>query len=147
MPSFTGQYTYTLDSKGRLTIPSRYREELPETLAVTRSMDRCLTVYPMDVWEEITAKVDALSITDSRGRDLRRYFYADATLAEPDRQGRILLPDRLREHAGLELNNEVIIAGTGRYFEIWNPQRWEEECIRQAKIVDEDPAIWDGLQI
>ena len=86
-------------------------------------------------------------MTDPRGRALRRLFYADALYAEPDRQGRILIPDRLREHAGLDLGAEVVVVGLERYLELWTPQRWEEENARQMQMMDEDPALWENLQI
>lgn len=142
-----GQYTHALDTKGRVTIPSRHRDALSGDIVVTRGLDRCLTVYPIELWNEISAKVSAVPMTDPRGRALRRIFYADALYAEPDRQGRILIPDRLREHAGLELGAEVVIVGLERYLEIWKPQRWEEENARQMQMMDEDPALWENLQI
>ena len=111
---FLGQYTYSLDDKGRLTIPSRFREELAgRNIVVTRGLDRCLTIYPIAEWEEIAQKVNALPITDPRGRALRRIFFADAMSAELDHQGRSLIPDRLREYAGLDLTAEIVDRGVG----------------------------------
>ena len=144
---FLGQYTYILDDKGRLTIPARFREELSGSIVITRGLDPCLTIYPMDVWDEIALKVNALPITDPRGRALRRVFYADAISAELDRQGRILIPDRLREIAGLGLTTEAVIVGLDRFLEIWTPERWEEANARQMEMMDEDPALWENLQI
>lgn len=144
---FLGQYSYTLDSKGRLTIPSRYREELPVEVVLTRGLDRCLVVYPIDVWEEISQKVTSLPITDPRGRTLRRVFFADAISAELDRQGRMLIPDRLRNYAGLELSSEVAIVGLDRFIELWSPRRWEEVNQSQIDVIDEDPALWENLHI
>lgn len=144
---FLGQYTHTLDEKGRVTIPSRFREELPGEVVITRGLDRCLTLYSSERWQEIAKKVSALSITDPKGRALRRIFYADATSAEPDRQGRILVPDRLREYAGFDLNAEVVIVGLEDYLELWTPARWEEMNARQMQMMDEDPALWENLQI
>ncbi len=144
---FLGQYTYTLDDKGRLTIPARFREELTGSIVITRGLDHCLTLYPMDIWDEIAQKVNALPITDPRGRALRRVFFADAMSAELDRQGRILIPDRLREIAGLDLTAEAVIVGLDRFIEIWTPERWEEANARQMEMMDEDPALWENLQI
>ncbi len=144
---FLGQFSYTLDSKGRLTIPSRFRDELPEQIVVTRGLDRCLVVYPTDVWEEISQKVTSLPITDPRGRTLRRVFFADAVNAELDRQGRVLVPDRLREYAGLDLASEVVIVGLDRFIELWNPDRWNKQNDNQMEIMTEDPALWENLQI
>jgi MraZ protein len=144
---FLGQFTYTLDNKGRLTIPSRFRDELPIEIVVTRGLDRCLSVYPMDVWKEISQKVTSLPITDPRGRTLRRVFFADAVAAELDKQGRVLIPDRLREYAGLDLTSEVLVVGLDRFIELWDPARWERQNSTQTEVIDEDPALWAGLQI
>ncbi len=145
---FLGQYTHALDDKGRLTIPSRFRDDLAgRNVIITRGLDRCLTVYPMAVWEEIAQKVNALPITDPRGRALRRIFFADATDAELDRQGRVLVPDRLREYAGLEPAAEAVIVGLDRFIEVWSPQRWEEANAHQMELMDEDPALWENLHI
>jgi MraZ protein len=144
---FLGQFTYTLDVKGRLTVPSRFRDELPAQAVLTRGLDRCLVLYPIDVWGEISQKVTALPITDTRGRALRRIFFADAVDVELDRQGRILIPDRLREYAGLDLSSEVVVVGLDRFIELWRPDRWESQNDEQIEIVIEDPAIWESLQI
>jgi MraZ protein len=144
---FLGQFTYTLDVKGRLTVPSRFRDELPLQAVLTRGLDICLVLYPIDVWTEISQKVTALPITDTRGRALRRIFFADAVHVELDRQGRILIPDRLREYAGLDLSAEVVVVGLDRFIELWRPDRWESQNDEQMEIVSEDPAIWESLRI
>ncbi len=144
---FLGQFSYTLDDKGRLTIPSRFREELPAQIVVTRGLDRCLVLYPIDVWKEISQKVTSLPITDPRGRALRRVFFADAADAELDRQGRLLIPDRLREYAGLDVSSDVVVVGLDRFIELWSPTRWEVQSNGEMESVSEDPAIWGSLQI
>jgi MraZ protein len=144
---FLGQYTYTLDSKGRLTIPSRFREELSGRVVVTRGLDRCLTVYPTDVWHEIAQKVTALTITDPRGRTLRRIFFADAIDAELDSHGRILIPDRLRTLGDLELSSEVTIIGLDTFIELWNPSRWNSTSADQMEVAEENPDFWEDLDI
>ena len=144
---FLGQYFYTLDSKGRLIIPSRYREHLQTEVVVTRGLDRCITVYPINVWEEIAQKVTALPITDRRGRALRRIFFSDANKIELDRQGRILLPDRLRDFAGLTTTSEVAIVGLDSFIELWNPEAWRQQNDKQTEFVVEDPEIWENLNI
>lgn len=144
---FLGQYSYTLDIKGRVTIPSRFRDEVAGGLVLTRGLDRCLSAYPLDVWAEIAEKVNALPITSPQGRALRRVFFADAVDVVPDRQGRILVPDRLREYAGLDASGEVVVVGLDRFIEFWNPTRWAEANDRQTEMMDEDPALWEHLQI
>lgn len=144
---FLGQSTYTLDDKGRIIIPSRYREALGEEVIVTRSLDPCITLYPMDMWMELVQKVNALPMTSTPGRALRRLLFADAANVMPDRQGRILLPERLREYAGLEAASSVLIVGLDRYIEFWKPERWVEQNARELAMVEADPALWENLQI
>ena len=144
---FLGQYFYTLDTKGRLIIPSRYREHLQGEFVITRGLDHCITLYPNNVWDEIASKVTALPITDPRGRALRRIFFSDATKVELDRQGRILIPDRLREIAGLTTGTEVAIVGLDRFIELWDPDEWQRQNEKQSEFEVQDPEIWGGLSI
>jgi MraZ protein len=144
---FLGHHVYTLDSKGRLTIPSRFREELTGSVVVTRGLDTCLTIYPMEIWEEIAQKVNALPITSPQGRALRRLFFADAVDVEPDRQGRILVPERLREYAGLSTSSETVVVGLDRFMELWAPETWDAQNNRQAEMMEENPALWENLEI
>lgn len=144
---FLGQYQYTIDDKGRITIPSRFRDELLGGLVITRGLDRCLSLYPMGVWKEIADKVNALPITSPQGRALRRLFFADATDVAPDRQGRILIPERLLEYAGLDSADEAVVVGLDQYMELWEPQHWEEQQTRQMAMMEENPALWENLQI
>ncbi len=144
---FLGQYTYNIDDKGRVTIPSRFRDDLLGGLVITRGLDRCLALYPIEVWREIAAKVNALPITSPQGRALRRLFFADAADVMPDRQGRVLVPERLREYAGLSSTGEAVVVGLDLYMELWSPQRWEAEQERQLGLMEDDPALWENLQI
>lgn len=144
---FLGQFTYTLDDKGRVIIPSRYRENLGERVIITRSLDPCITLYPIAVWTELAQKVNALPMTSTPGRALRRLLFADAADVTPDRQGRILLPDRLREHAGLDVASGVLVVGLDHYIEFWNPERWAEQNARELAMMEDDPALWEKLQI
>jgi len=144
---FLGQYSYTLDSKGRLTIPARFRKIINESVVVTRGLDRCLTVYPPAMWNEIAQKVNALPITDPRGRALRRIFFADAVNVELDRSGRILLPERLRAYAELQSSEDVVIVGLDRFLELWGISRWDAENAKQIEIIEQAPTLWENLQI
>ena len=144
---FLGQYSYTLDSKGRVTVPARFREKLVGSVVITRGLDRCLTVYPIHVWNAIAQKVDALPITDPRGRALRRIFFSDAENVEMDGQGRIRVPERLREYAEFELSTEIVIVGLNQFLELWNKSRWDEENEKQMALENDDPMLWENLQI
>ncbi len=117
----TGQYQHNIDAKGRLFIPAKLREELGETFYVTVSLtDPCLTVYSEGGWEQLTEKIE--SLPQAKSRTVRRYVYSNAVKCEPDAQGRILLPQKLRQYAGLE--KDVVIAGVSSRAEIWNADKW-----------------------
>jgi MraZ protein len=146
-PMLLGQYSFTLDIKGRLTMPSRFREELPDKLIITKGFDQCVAVYPIQVWRTLTQKISELPLTDYRGRELRRLLFSEAVDFELDKQGRMLIPDRLREFAGLELSSEVLIVGLETIIELWNPQTWEVKDSQRREAMAEDPALWSGLNV
>ena len=114
-----GQYINKIDAKGRLAIPAKYREELGETFYVTIGLDGCLSVYSDAKWAELTAKFDALPLAKAR---TMRALFANAAKCEPDAQGRILIPAKLRSYAALD--KDVVINGASRCVELWNPERW-----------------------
>lgn len=117
----TGQYAHSIDAKGRLFIPSKIRDELGDTFYVTISMtDRCLAIYSESAWEQLMEKFDALPYTESR--KAARLIFANAAKCDPDAQGRILLPQKLRDYAGLK--KDVIVAGVSKLAEIWDAETW-----------------------
>ena len=122
---FMGQYSHNLDSKGRLTIPARYRALLLEGAYITQGFDRNLMVWTKDAFEKISQRVSQSSITDPISRQLRRHIFSSGESLEVDRVGRILIPEFLRQAA--QLDNEVVIVGVGDYFEIWSPSLWGEQ--------------------
>lgn len=119
----TGQYTHSIDAKGRVNFPAKLREELGERFIITRGLDNCLFVYSVDEWDQLAAKLHELPI--SKSAPLNRFFFAGAAEAEPDKQGRVLLPAHLREYAGLD--RDVTIAGVSNRDEIWDSERWEKQ--------------------
>lgn len=119
----TGQYTHSIDAKGRVNFPAKLREELGERFIITRGLDNCLFVYSVDEWNQLAAKLHELPI--SKSAPLNRFFFAGAAEAEPDKQGRVLLPAHLREYAGLD--RDVTIAGVSNRAEIWDTARWEKQ--------------------
>ena len=121
---FMGEYNHTIDAKGRLIIPAKFREALGEEFILTKGLDGCLLIYPMDEWESFEEKLKALPLTDKNARAFLRFFVAGATACELDRQGRILVPSTLREFAGLE--KEVVLTGNLTRIEIWSKQKWIE---------------------
>ena len=118
----TGQYAHNIDAKGRLFIPARLREELGQTFHVTVGMDHCLSIYSDESWAAFTDKVRSLPY--SKAKALSPLF-ANAVDCEPDGQGRILIPTKLREYA--DLQKEVVVIGSFDRAEIWNAERWARE--------------------
>ena len=119
---FMGRYNHTIDPKGRLSIPSRYREILGDEFVVSRGMDGCLFVYADEEWKVFEAKLASLPLVNQEARQFARFFLAGAQYVTVDKQGRILMPQDLREFAGLE--KDVVLAGTGSRIEIWSLERW-----------------------
>ena len=123
---FMGEYNHTIDAKGRLIIPSKFRELLGEEFVLTRGLDGCLYIYPMDEWESFEMKLRSLPLTNKNARTFSRFFVAGATTCELDRQGRILVPQTLREFAGLE--KDVVLTGNLNRIEVWSKEKWNEIC-------------------
>ncbi len=121
---FLGEYLHTIDDKGRLTLPAKFRAELAKGVVVTRGLDGCLFVHPMSEWERLSEKINSLPLTRKDARTLARLMYSGATDCAPDKQGRILLPNYLRDFAGVD--GETVIIGLHNRLEIWNPERWQE---------------------
>lgn len=131
---FLGQYQHSIDNKGRLTIPSRFREILAaEGAYIWQGFDKNLIVLPEPAFERISARVNSMSMTDATARALRRQIFSTAQKVEADRTGRILIPDFLRQAANLV--TEAFIIGAGSYFEIWSPELWGQQA---ALIQDDD---------
>ena len=121
---FMSEYNHSIDAKGRVIVPAKFREELGETFVVTQGLDGCLFVFPNGEWKNFEEKLKTLPMANKDARKFVRFFLAGAALAEVDKQGRILLPAVLREFAGLE--KDVVLVGVGNRVEIWDKKRWEE---------------------
>lgn len=119
-----GEYSHALDKKGRVIIPARFREELGDSFIITRGLDNCLFLYPLREWALLENKFKALPLAKADARAFMRLFFSGASEVEVDRQGRILIPPPLREHAMLK--KDVIIIGVSTRAEIWSKERWEE---------------------
>ncbi len=122
---FLGQYTHSIDSKGRLTIPARYRDALESGAVVTQGFERNLMIYTQEAFQRLAERASSLSTTDPQGRAIRRILFGGAADAALDSAGRILIPPFLREYAGVD--GEVSIVGAGDYIEIWNSESWAGE--------------------
>lgn len=120
---FMGEYNHTIDAKGRVIVPSKFRETLGEEFVVTKGLDGCLFVYDNNEWTAFEEKLKSLPITNKDARAFVRFFLSGAASVEVDKQGRILLPGSLRDFA--ELQKDVVLIGVGSRIEIWSRERWE----------------------
>lgn len=125
-----GEYLHTIDGKGRLIVPAKFREALGETFIATKGLDHCLFVYPTDEWKILEEKLRALPFTQPDARAFVRFFFSGATECELDKQGRILLPANLREYA--QLDKDVVLVGVSSRVEIWSQTLWTDYS-RQAE--------------
>jgi len=132
---FIGEYQHAIDPKKRLAVPSKFRVELKNKVVVTRGLDKCLFIYPMKVWQELAEKLGSIPVGESATRSFVRLMLAGATDVEIDKQGRVLIPDYLKEYAGLDRN--VIIAGIYNRLEIWDELKWNEYKKSAEKNSDE----------
>ena len=121
---FMSQYNHTIDAKGRVIIPAKFREKLGDSFVVTKGLDGCLYGYAQEEWRSFEEKLGTLPITNKDSRQFTRFFLAGAAECELDKQGRILIPSVLREFAGLE--KDVVLVGVASKIEIWSKERWDE---------------------
>ena len=120
---FMGQYNHTIDTKGRLIVPSKFRERLGDEFVVSKGMDGCLFVYANEDWTAFEQKLTSLPLINKEARKFARFFLAGASQVEVDKQGRILIASNLREFAGLD--KDVVLVGVGSRIEIWSKENWE----------------------
>jgi MraZ protein len=121
---FLGEHLHTLDGKGRVILPARFRERLASGLVLTPSQDRCIDVFPLTGFERRVEELRALPRTDQRARTYLRVFLAGAHEEKPDAQGRVTVPPRLREYAGLD--RDLTVNGADEKLEIWDRATWEQ---------------------
>lgn len=120
---FMGEFQHNIDTKGRIIVPSKFREELGATFVVTRGLDQCLFAYPMTEWKILEEKLKKLPLTKRDARAFTRFFFSGAIECEIDKQGRINIPQTLRTYASLE--KECVIIGVSNRIEIWSHSNWE----------------------
>lgn len=117
-----GEYQHNIDIKGRVAVPNKFRDDLGLCFYVTKGLDGCLFVLSQNEWEILEKKIGSMPI--SKARSLQRFFFSGAAQVQPDKQGRILLPQPLRDYASL--NKEITFIGTGNRVEIWSTEKWKE---------------------
>jgi MraZ protein len=145
---FRGRFEHTIDGKGRVSIPAKFRELLAEKYddrLVLTNFDRCLVSYPFEEWQVLEEKVSSLSMIKKEVKAFQRFFISGAAEVPIDKLGRILVPPTLREYAQLERN--VIFAGLGKKFEIWSKERWQEEIKRSQEDFESMSDALAGLGI
>jgi transcriptional regulator MraZ len=142
---FSNHYTHTLDGEGRLSLPSRWREELGSSVVVTRGLDGCLFVFSADKFDRLARLLERLAFVKSDARALSRHLFAEAEADSPDAQGKIGLTSPLRAYAGLDA--QVTIVGVNDHLEIWDPRRYQETDARtEAEAVAASERLGEVLQ-
>jgi MraZ protein len=137
---FTGEYRHTVDDKGRIAVPAKFRVQLGAGAVVSRWLDACLAIHTRTGWDELATKVAALPITDQASRRFQRFVFAGAAEVELDRQGRILLPAFLRE--SIDLGSEAVVVGSRDHAEIWVPATWAT----YGQVLDDPQELAEAFQ-
>ena len=137
---FTGEYQHTIDEKGRLAVPVRFRAELAQGAQVSKWIDGCVALFPRADWEVLAERTAALPVTDQSARTFQRFLFGAAFEVELDRQGRFVLPLVLRQFA--DLTAQVVVVGARRRLELWSPQRWS----RYSAEMDRPEVLAEHLQ-
>ncbi len=130
-----GEYNHNIDDKGRVSVPAKFREDLGISFIVTKGLDNCLFAYSKEEWTKFEEKLKSLPLTNPNARNFIRFFFSGATECEIDKQGRINIPQSLREYA--ELGREVAIIGVSTRVEIWNREKWNNYTSPENMDVDE----------
>lgn len=120
---FIGEFNHSIDLKGRVAVPFRFRTDLGNGAVITRSIEKCLIIYTKEEWERVASKLTNLPMFDSKARALSRFMFSGAIEVEFDRQGRILIPGYLRDYA--KLKKQVIVAGLYNKIELWDDEEWQ----------------------
>lgn len=120
---FIGEYQHSLDDKGRVIVPSKYREQLGENFVLTKGLDGCLFIYPLSEWAVFNQKLKSLPLTNINARKFVRFFLSGAVECNPDKQGRILIPNSLRVYS--EIEKDIVFIGMSNRIEVWSQVRWD----------------------
>ncbi|MBE5862748.1 MAG: division/cell wall cluster transcriptional repressor MraZ [Lachnospiraceae bacterium] len=122
---FMCEYSHTVDTKGRLIVPAKFREVLGDAFVICKGLDHCLYIYSNEDWEAFANQLSSLPLTNKAAREFVRFFLSGASQVEVDKLGRILVPSSLRSFAGLD--KDVVLAGVGHRIEVWSKEKWEGE--------------------
>lgn len=142
---FVGKYNNSIDGKFRLIVPSKFREELRGKCIMAKSLDKCLTIYTMEEWKKFVDKLDELPTSNPNSRRVRRHFHSSAAECDIDKQGRLTIPQELREYAGIE--KDLITVGSNKVIEVWSREQWDAELNPDTgELLDASEAA-EGLEI
>jgi MraZ protein len=144
-PVFYGEFEHSIDDKGRITIPAKFRARLASGVVVTKGIDGCLLLFPTDAWDAIAAKLSEQPMTKSRVRELRRTLLAGASDGVPDKQGRVIIPPYLLEYARIQ--RQAIVIGQFDYCEIWNLEEWRQRQERADSDPEARAEVFESLDI
>ena len=140
---FLGTYEHSLDTKGRVILPAKFRTQLEGGAYMARGLDGCVCVYPTDEWERVSNNMRELATRGTQERQAARSFFAGAAEVAPDRQGRVAVPVHLRDFAGLSLEREVVVAGVLSRIEIWDAQKWATRELEGEQVISAAEGIPD----
>ncbi|MDP2629193.1 MAG: division/cell wall cluster transcriptional repressor MraZ [Candidatus Harrisonbacteria bacterium] len=132
---FIGEYKHAVDEKGRVAVPAKFRTSLNKAAVITRGLDRCLFVFTASEWKELAEKIKALPMTQANARSFSRLMFSGAVDVDIDSQGRILIPDYLREYAGI--SKKAVVAGVYSRIEIWDEEAWDSYKTQTEGEADE----------
>lgn len=138
-----GEHRHTVDDKGRLTVPAKFRQKLMAGMVVTRGFDHNLVIYPLDEWTKITDRISELPYSDPDARKIRRLVYSGAANLDVDKQWRVNIPSYLLEYG--RISHEVVVVGMNSFAELWSPEDWS--LSRQQMEEDQDSEHWIRLGI
>jgi MraZ protein len=142
---FLGEFEHSIDDKGRLAVPSRFRPALDDGLVITRGVDRCLVIWDTESWRAMADRVRGLNPWQNDARRMQRHFFSGAVPAQPDRLGRVLIPQYLRAYANLD--TEVVVVGLADRIEVWSRDGWQrerEQAERDSAELAEHLAVGDN---
>ena len=142
---FVGKYNNSIDSKSRVIVPAKFRDELEGRCIIAKSLDRCLTIYPLAQWEKfVEEKLEILHAGNPQARKLKRHFYSSAAECDVDKQGRLTIPQELKEYAGIE--KELITVGSDKTIEVWSREHWEDELDPDTGELMNASEIAEGME-
>lgn len=142
---FVGKYNNSIDSKSRLIIPAKFRDALRGKCVLAKGLDNCLTIYPVEEWEKFMDELDKLPRSNPKTRKFKRHFSASAADCDIDKQGRMTIPQELKNYAGIQ--KELVTIGSNKYIEVWSKEYWDGELDEETGELIDASEIAEGFEI